>query len=144
MLSGTLVRVAIGLLALVVRPAAGRRRASASAADQASELLARLTIIDPSLVDDSRRVSRSVVALAGLLELELDRFRDVENRIDRAVGQVEATGSVTVDDELLTKLARRLGVLGVRPALERLERAHPDEAAKGAEDGTPGAPSGRM
>jgi hypothetical protein len=71
-------------------------------------------------------VSRAAVALVGLLEAELGRFRNMENRIYRAVGQLEVTTSVTVDDELLTKLARRLRTLNVRPALQRLERAHPD------------------
>jgi hypothetical protein len=129
MLQGTLARVVIGLLSVAVGPATGRRRTPA--ADAAAALLEQLTAIDPSIIDDARRVSRSVVALAGLLETELGRFQGVEDRIDRAVGQLEATGAVEIGDELLTKLARRLGVLGVRPALERVERAHPDEAANG-------------
>lgn len=126
MLWWIVAQVIMDLLAVAARPAPRRRRPPTPSADDIGELLARLTSIDPSLVRDSRRVSRSVVALAGLLEVELSRFRNVENRIDGAVGQLEATTGVGLDDGQLTRLARRLGVLNVRPALQRIERAHPD------------------
>jgi hypothetical protein len=92
-----------------------------------ARLAAKVALIDPELGKELRQVTGRIARLAGSLERELHRFRPLEARLEEVVRQIEdhpAEGAV--DDELFERLADRFGVLRVRPALQRLENAHPD------------------
>jgi hypothetical protein len=115
-----------GVLAGTLQSAPGRRRASAPTDAATAALAAQVDRIDPTLARDLRWVSRSVVAVVGVLEGLLERFRDLEARLDRARCQVEDGRGTEVDDELFNRLAQRLELWPVREALQRLQDAHPD------------------
>ena len=89
-------------------------------------LAAQIVLDTPSLLNAMRRSARQVCRHAGLLTAELGNFRSLEPDLERAVRRVEARTGVPVSDALFERLTERLGVDQVRPALERLSRAHPD------------------
>jgi hypothetical protein len=94
---------------------------------QAARLAAKIALIDPGLGKELRQVSRRIARLARMLEDELHRLRPLEARLEQVVRQVEdSSEDEQVDDELFERLAERFGVFRVRPALQRLETAHPD------------------
>jgi hypothetical protein len=89
-------------------------------------LVAEIAVIDSELGDELRLTSRRIVALVRLLEPVLKHFAQLELRLERTLAQVEEVTGQEVSDELRNRLAGQLGILRVRPALERLDRAHPD------------------
>lgn len=89
-------------------------------------LVAEIAVIDAELGDELRRTIRRIVVLVRLLEPVLRRFAELELRLERTIAQVEEVTGQEVSDELRDRVAGRLGILRVRPALERLGRAHPD------------------
>lgn len=95
-------------------------------------LVAEIAVIDSDLGDELRRTTRHVVALVRLLEPALRHFAQLELRLERTIAQVEEATGQEVSDELRNRLAGQLGILRVRPALERLGRVHPD-AGRGVE-----------
>lgn len=111
------------LATLTTIGASGRRRPPVpvhGARWQAARLAAQVAAADPQLERELRRVTRRIACLAIALEGELRRFRPLEQRFEQVAGHV--------DDEVFERLAERFGVLGVRPALQRLQDVHPDAA----------------
>lgn len=117
-----------GVLAGTLQSAPGRRRASGPTDAATAAFADQVDSIDPTLARDLRWVSGCVVAVVGVLVGLLERFRDLEARLERARCQVEDGHGVEVDDELFNRLAQRLEVWQVREALQRLQDAHPDAA----------------
>jgi hypothetical protein len=116
------------LATLTTLGASGRRRppvpvhgARRQVARLAAQLAAQVAAADPQLERELHRVTRRIACLAIALEGELRRFRPLEQRFEQVAGHV--------DDEVFERLAERFGVLGVRPALQRLQDLHPDAAA---------------
>ena len=97
---------------------------------QSHHLAARVAAVDPQLERQLRRASGRIIALATALERELRRFRPLEQRFEQVAGQVEDISAEDADEELFECLAERFGVLRVRPALQRLQDAHPDTPDK--------------
>jgi len=92
-----------------------------------ARVAAQIDSIDPELANQLRQVSGRIVRLARMLEGELHRLPPLEMRLEQVVRQFEDNSAgVAVDDELFEQLAERFGLLQVRPALQRLERVHPD------------------
>lgn len=92
-----------------------------------ARLAAKVALIDPELGKELRQVSGRIVRFARMLEGELHRLPPLEERLEQVVRHVEdSPGEEAVDDELFERLAERFGLLRVRPALQRLEAAHPD------------------
>ncbi len=123
-----LVRIAVVLISIAVG-ASGERHGPArlyGARWRTARLAAKVASIDPELGKQLRQVSARVARQARVLEDELHRLRPLEARLEQVVRQVEDTSDEEVDDELFERLAERFGLLRVRPALQRLEQAHPD------------------
>lgn len=111
------------LATLTTLGASGRRRPPVpvhGARWQVARRAAQVAAADPQLERELRRVTRRIACLAIALEGELRRFRPLEQRFEQVAGHV--------DDEVFERLAERFGVLGVRPALQRLQDVHPDAA----------------
>ncbi len=89
-------------------------------------LMVEISVIDSDLGDELRRTTRRLVALVRLLEPVLRHFAQLELRLERTIAQVEEVTGQEVSDELRNRLAGQLGILRVRPALERLSQVHPD------------------
>jgi hypothetical protein len=102
-------------------------------------LAAQIAVEDGELAGALRRTSREAVELAGRLEGVLGRLAVLEARFERTVRKVEARNGQEVGEEVFAQLIERFGVAAVRPALERLEQAHPDQALDGSSaEGPPG------
>jgi hypothetical protein len=97
-------------------------------------LAAEITVIDSELGEELRRTTRRIVTLVRLLEPVLRHFAQLERRLERTLGQVEEVTGQEVSDELRDRLAGRLGILRVRPALERLSQVHPDALGESSTD----------
>jgi hypothetical protein len=92
-----------------------------------ARLAAQVALIDPELGRQLREVTGRIARLARMLEGELHRLRPLEVRLEQVARQVDdSSDEESVDDELFERLAERFGLLRVRPALQRLETAHPD------------------
>ncbi len=141
MLAGLLSLAAVLLATASGMPRRRRRTTEAigGPAWQAARLAAQIALIDATLCEELRRTGRQIVELAAALEAVLGRFTDREVRFAAVMRQVEADTGQAVDDELYELLIERLEITAVRVALERLARAHPDEAA-GTPDPEPGVP----
>jgi hypothetical protein len=98
---------------------------------QTAQLAAQVAAIDPRLERQLRRVSGRIAALAMALDAELRRYRPLEQRFEQVAAQVEDDSAEDTDGELFECLAERFGVLRVRPALQRLQDAHPDTPDSG-------------
>lgn len=97
-------------------------------AETTAWLAAQVALEDASLCGELRHTTRQACEFAGCLEAVLGRFAVLEARFERLVRRVEARTGHKVADELFAQLTERLGVAQVRPALDRLQRAHPDQA----------------
>jgi hypothetical protein len=94
--------------------------------NRVAALVAEVCVIDPELAGELRQTVRRIVTLVRALEAELRRFAELEVRLIRAIRQVEVKSGQEVDDGLFERVVGWLGVLRVRPALDRLEQAYPD------------------
>jgi DNA-binding transcriptional LysR family regulator len=97
-------------------------------------MVAEIAVIDAELGDELRRATRRIITLVRLLEPVLRHFAQLELRLERIIAQIEDASGQEVSDELRDRVAGRLGILRVRPALERLGRAHPDVLDKSSAD----------
>jgi hypothetical protein len=123
-----LTRIALLLTSIAVGASDERRRPARlyGLRWQTARLAAQVASIDPELGKQLRQVSGRIARLARGLEGELHRLRPLEARLEQVVQHVEETSDEEVNDELLERLAERFGLARVRPALQRLEHAHPD------------------
>jgi hypothetical protein len=133
--------LSLSVLARIVSLVAGNtsdQRRQPAALDptrrQTAHLAAQVAAIDPQLERRLRRVSGRIASLATALESELCRFRPLEQRFEQVAGQVEEVSAHDSDGELLECLAEQFGVLQVRPALQRLQDAHPDTPTTASTD----------
>jgi len=93
--------------------------------NRVAALRAEISAIDAELGPELRDTTRRVVARVRLLEAPLARVAELEQRLGRIIGTVEASTGRRGDDEVYECLAGQLGLLQVRSALKRLALPQP-------------------
>ena len=93
--------------------------------NRVAALRAEIAAVDAELGPELQDTTRRVVALVRLLEAPLVRVAELEQRLGRVIGTVEASTGRRGDGEAHECLAGQLGLLRVRSALKRLGLPQP-------------------
>jgi hypothetical protein len=91
-----------------------------------------IAAVDADLGPELRDATRRAVVLVRLLEAQLARVAELEQRLGRVIGTVEESTGRRSDGGVYECLAGQLGLLRVRSALKRLVLPQPAATTRGA------------